>query len=268
MTKPTMKMLRHSLILWLIGTLTASSSAREDLSQVLVGTWVISPNQTRNYFEKTFYPDGSYLQVLDFVWTGGGRRVDEGQWRLEGNRLFLTRDVDPEPAKYPYAELSFQGKDTLLLKDKYDTTTYDRQTAENFVCAEELMAPEPPPVAVAAQRPSRNIDVKPDPVPVTAIIRGSSVERINAASGAYLGGIAVNGTPVDVGCDGETIAVLTSNGSVDRWNAQTGEYRGGVAVQGDIESIQVTGGVLIVRTANSISRFDARSGAYKGGGGL
>jgi hypothetical protein len=298
MKTPIMKMFRLLLILCFTSGLTLSSFARQDLSQVLVGTW-LGLTRTGNAFETTFNADGSYVGVSDLRPTGGRKLVEEGKWSIEGDLLYLTSDSHPKSNGHPYAKVIFDpaipltslpdesrnidGGPCIRLEDKSDiwkwengdqkavpTGYYQKHNPDDFVCAEEsaLTQQEANAAAIVAQRSARSVDVKSDPVPVTAIIRGSSVERINAASGAYLGGIAVNGTPVDVGCDGETIAVLTSNGSVDRWNAQTGEYRGGVAVQGDIESIQVTGGVLIVRSANSISRFDARTGAYKGGGGL
>lgn len=99
---------------------------------------------------------------------------------------------------------------------------------------------------------------------VTAVIKSHSlVYRLDAVTGAYKGSIQVD-RALGVGCDGTTIAVLLGNGFVNRYDAQSGAYRGSFQVGDGPQSVQVSGGVIAVRTAHQLKRYKASNGAFLG----
>jgi hypothetical protein len=99
---------------------------------------------------------------------------------------------------------------------------------------------------------------------VTAVIKSPSlVYRLDAVTGAYKGSIQVNNA-TSVGCDGKTIAVLLKNGFVNRYSAESGAYQGSFQVGDNPESVQVSGGVIAVRTAKQLKRYKASNGSFLG----
>ena len=99
---------------------------------------------------------------------------------------------------------------------------------------------------------------------ILATLKNSStIERRDAANGAYKGSISVSNA-IDVGCDGETIAVLLGNGTVQRYNAQNASFQGSIAISGKPSAVQVSGGVIVVTTERSVNRYNARNGSYMG----
>lgn len=99
---------------------------------------------------------------------------------------------------------------------------------------------------------------------VTAVLKGpTQIYRLDATTGAYKGTIAVNNA-IGVGCDGEYIAALLANGSVKRYDAKSGTYLGTIQVAGDPQSVQVTGGIIIVRTEKQLQRYKASNGTFLG----
>jgi hypothetical protein len=209
----TMKMLRHSLVLWLIGSSTVSSFATENLSEILVGTW-LGITRTENTYETTFNADGSYVGVSDLRSTADRKWVEAGKWRLEGDQLFLRPDLHPESEKHPYAKVIFdpaipltalsdesRNSDgaVLLLEETSDswkwangdlkavhTGYYQKQSPEDFVCAEEvaLMQQEANAVAKAAQRSARSLNIAPTLLPLAATINNPPADRLNTANRA------------------------------------------------------------------------------------
>lgn len=103
---------------------------------------------------------------------------------------------------------------------------------------------------------------------VIAVMKNpSTVYRLRGSSGAFLGQIQPSGGVIAVGCDGDVIAVLNSHGVVNRYNAQTGAFIGQNQPNGGgcpLTDVQVSGGVIIVRSLHLACRYDARTGAFLG----
>ena len=102
---------------------------------------------------------------------------------------------------------------------------------------------------------------------VIAVIKSpSTVYRLKGSNGAFLGQIQPSGGAISVGCDGETIAVLNSHGVVNRYNAETGAFIGQNQPSGGgpLTDVQVSGGVMIVRSPHLARRYSARTGAFLG----
>jgi nitrite reductase/ring-hydroxylating ferredoxin subunit len=59
--------------------------------------------------------------------------------------------------------------------------------------------------------------------------------------------------------------VLNSHGVVNRYNAETGAFIGqNQPSGGPLTDVQVSGGVMIVRSPHVASRYNARTGAFLG----
>lgn len=100
---------------------------------------------------------------------------------------------------------------------------------------------------------------------VIAVMKSPSVVyRLNASNGAFLGQINPSGGVQSVGCDGETIAVLSNSGTISRYSADTGAFLGQIQPAGRCTDVQVSGGVIIARSAHTASRYSARTGAFLG----
>ena len=103
---------------------------------------------------------------------------------------------------------------------------------------------------------------------VIAVIKSpSTVYRLKGSSGAFLGQIQPSGGAISVGCDGDVIAVLNSHGIISRYNAATGAFLGQNQPSGGggpLTDVQVSGGVMIVRSPHVASRYNARTGAFLG----
>jgi len=102
---------------------------------------------------------------------------------------------------------------------------------------------------------------------VIAVIKSPSVVyRLKGSSGAFLGQIQPSGGVISVGCDGETIAVLNSHNVVNRYNAETGAFIGQnqPGGGGPLTDVQVSGGVMIVRSVHLALRYNARTGSFLG----
>jgi hypothetical protein len=100
---------------------------------------------------------------------------------------------------------------------------------------------------------------------VIAVMKSPSVVyRLKASNGAFLGQINPSGGVQAVGCDGETIAVLSNSGTISRYSADTGAFLGQIQPSGRCTDVQVSGGVIIARSAHSASRYSASTGAFLG----
>ena len=100
---------------------------------------------------------------------------------------------------------------------------------------------------------------------VIAVMKGpSTVYRLKASNGAFLGQINPSGGVQSVGCDGETIAVLSNSGTISRYSADTGAFLGQIQPGSRCNVVQVSGGVIIARSAHSASRYSASTGAFLG----
>jgi hypothetical protein len=103
---------------------------------------------------------------------------------------------------------------------------------------------------------------------VIAVIKSpSTVYRLKGSTGAFLGQIQPSGGAISVGCDGETIAILNSHGIISRYNAATGAFLGQNQPSGGggpCTDVQVSGGVMIVRSSHLFLRYNARTGAFLG----
>jgi hypothetical protein len=67
-----------------------------------------------------------------------------------------------------------------------------------------------------------------------------------------------------VGCDGETIVVLSGTGTISRYKADTGACLGQIQPSTRCTDVQVSGGVIIARSAHTASRYNASTGAFLG----
>jgi hypothetical protein len=100
---------------------------------------------------------------------------------------------------------------------------------------------------------------------VIAVMKSPTVVyRLKASNGAFLGQINPPGCVQAVGCDGETIAVLSNSGTISRYKADTGAFLGQINPAGRCTDVQVSGGVIIARSANTASRYSTRTGAFLG----
>jgi hypothetical protein len=100
---------------------------------------------------------------------------------------------------------------------------------------------------------------------VIAVMKSPSVVyRLKASNGAFLGQINPSGGVQSVGCDGEIIAVLSNTGSISRYSASTGAFLGQIRPSGRCSDIQVSGGVIIARSAHTANRYSAGTGAFLG----
>lgn len=102
---------------------------------------------------------------------------------------------------------------------------------------------------------------------VIAVMKSpTTVYRLKGSSGAFLGQIQPSGGVISVGCDGDVIAVLNAHGMVNRYNAETGAFIGQnqPGGGGPLTDVQVSGGVMIVRSPHLVRRYNARTGAFIG----
>jgi hypothetical protein len=100
---------------------------------------------------------------------------------------------------------------------------------------------------------------------VIAVMKSPTVVyRLKASNGAFLGQINPPGVVQSVGCDGETIAVLSNSGTISRYKADTGAFLGQIQTTGRCTDVQVSGGVIIARSAHTASRYSTRTGALLG----
>ena len=102
---------------------------------------------------------------------------------------------------------------------------------------------------------------------VIAVMKSPSVVyRLRGSTGAFLGQIQPSGGVISVGCDGDVIAVLNSHGVISRYNAETGAFIGQNQPSGGgaLTDVQVSGGVMIVRSPHLASRYNARTGSFLG----
>lgn len=100
---------------------------------------------------------------------------------------------------------------------------------------------------------------------VIAVMKSPAVVyRLKASNGAFLGQINPSGGVQSVGCDGATIAVLSNSGSITRYSADTGVFLGQIQPSGRCTDVQVSGGVIIARSAHTASRYSASTGAFLG----
>ena len=100
---------------------------------------------------------------------------------------------------------------------------------------------------------------------VIAVMKSPTVVyRLKASNGAFLGQINPSGGVQSVGCDGETIAVLSNSGTISRYSADTGAFLGQIQPSGRCTDVQVSGGVIIARSAHTASRYNCRTGAFLG----
>ena len=100
---------------------------------------------------------------------------------------------------------------------------------------------------------------------VIAVMKSPTlVYRLKGSTGGFLGQIQPSGGAISVGCDGETIAVLNSHGVISRYNAETGAFIGQNQPSGVCTDVQVSSGVMVVRSAHVATRYNARTGAFMG----
>jgi hypothetical protein len=100
---------------------------------------------------------------------------------------------------------------------------------------------------------------------VIAVMKSPTVVyRLRASNGAFLGLINPSGGVQSVGCDGKTIAVLSNSGSITRYSADTGAFLGQIQPSSRCSDVQVSGGVIIARSAHTASRYSASTGAFLG----
>lgn len=100
---------------------------------------------------------------------------------------------------------------------------------------------------------------------VIAVMKSQSVVyRLKASNGVFLGQINPSGGVQSVGCDGKTIAVLSNSGSISRYSASTGAFLGQIQPSGRCTDVQVSGGVIIARSAHTASRYSVSTGAFLG----
>ena len=100
---------------------------------------------------------------------------------------------------------------------------------------------------------------------VIAVIKSPMVVyRLKASNGAFLGQIQPSGGALSVGCDGETLAVLSNTGTISRYNAETGAFLGQIQPSAHCTDVQVSGGVIIARSAHAASRYSACTGTFLG----
>ena len=100
---------------------------------------------------------------------------------------------------------------------------------------------------------------------VIAVMKNPAVVyRLKASNGAFLGQINPSGGVQSVGCDGKTIAVLSNSGTISRYSADTGAFLGQIKPSSRCSDVQVSGGVIIARSAHTASHYSANAGAFLG----
>ena len=102
---------------------------------------------------------------------------------------------------------------------------------------------------------------------IAALKNSSTVTRIDATNGGFLGSISTSGA-ISASSDGSTIAVLSASGTVSRYDARSGSFLGSISSDSDASSIQVTNGVIAVISHSTVNRYNAKTGNFLGSSSL
>lgn len=102
---------------------------------------------------------------------------------------------------------------------------------------------------------------------IAALKNSSTVTRIDASNGGYLGSISTN-SAISASSDGSTIAILSASGTVSRYEARSGSFLGSISSDSNATSIQVINGVIAVISHGTVNRYNAKTGNFLGSSSL